>query len=540
MGLMLICIRDGNCEELVLDSYFRVEEVNVILEYSLIAVVMVLIGLGVGYFLRKNVAEGKINQAETEAARIVADGERLAESKKKEALLEAKEEIHKLRSEVDKENKDRRNELQRMERRILQKEEHVDKKLEGIERKEETLQHKEAELNLSRERIDVLYEKQMAELERISGMTFDEAKSILLTNVEQEIRHETAVMVKELEQQAKEDAEKNAREIIAGAIQRCAADHVAESTVSVVALPNDEMKGRIIGREGRNIRALETLTGIDLIIDDTPEAVILSGFDPIRREVARIALEKLIVDGRIHPARIEEMVEKARKEVDQTIKDAGEQATFEADVHGLHPEVVKILGRLKYRTSYGQNVLKHSVEVAHLASMMAAELGCDTTLAKRGGLLHDLGKALDHEIEGSHVQLGIDVAKKYHESALVQNCIGAHHGDEEFKSVEAVLVAAADAISAARPGARRETLENYLKRLTKLEEIAESFDGVEKCFAIQAGREIRVMVKPEKIGEAESSLLVREIIKRIESELEYPGQIKVVVIRETRSVDYAK
>lgn len=537
---MLICIRDGNCEELVLDSYFRVEEVNVILEYSLIAVVMVLIGLGVGYFLRKNVAEGKINQAETEAARIVADGERLAESKKKEALLEAKEEIHKLRSEVDKENKDRRNELQRMERRILQKEEHVDKKLEGIERKEETLQHKEAELNLSRERIDVLYEKQMAELERISGMTFDEAKSILLTNVEQEIRHETAVMVKELEQQAKEDAEKNAREIIAGAIQRCAADHVAESTVSVVALPNDEMKGRIIGREGRNIRALETLTGIDLIIDDTPEAVILSGFDPIRREVARIALEKLIVDGRIHPARIEEMVEKARKEVDQTIKDAGEQATFEADVHGLHPEVVKILGRLKYRTSYGQNVLKHSVEVAHLASMMAAELGCDTTLAKRGGLLHDLGKALDHEIEGSHVQLGIDVAKKYHESALVQNCIGAHHGDEEFKSVEAVLVAAADAISAARPGARRETLENYLKRLTKLEEIAESFDGVEKCFAIQAGREIRVMVKPEKIGEAESSLLVREIIKRIESELEYPGQIKVVVIRETRSVDYAK
>jgi ribonuclease Y len=514
--------------------------VNIILEYSIIAVVMVLIGLGVGYMMRKNIAEGKLNRAETEAARIVADAERLAESKKKEALVEAKEEIHKLRSEADKENRDRRNELQRLERRILQKEEHLDGKLESLEKKEDALHRKEQETKTLKERTEALYDQQMAELERISGMTFEEAKGILLSNVEQEIRHETAVLVKDLEQQAKEEAEKNAREIIASAIQRCAADHVAESTVSVVALPNDEMKGRIIGREGRNIRALETLTGIDLIIDDTPEAVILSGFDPIRREVARIALEKLIVDGRIHPARIEEMVGKARKEVDQVIKDAGEQATFEADVHGLHPEIVRILGRLKYRTSYGQNVLKHSIEVAHLAGMMAAELGCDVTLAKRGGLLHDLGKALDHDMEGSHVQIGVDVAKKYHESVLVQNCIGAHHGDEEFKSVEAVLVAAADAISAARPGARRETLENYLKRLTKLEEIAESFDGVEKCFAIQAGREIRVMVKPEKIDEAEATLLVREMVRRIESELEYPGQIKVVIIRETRVVDYAK
>ena len=513
---------------------------NIILEYSIIAVVMVLIGLGVGYMMRKNIAEGKLNRAETEAARIVADAERLAESKKKEALVEAKEEIHKLRSEADKENRDRRNELQRLERRILQKEEHLDGKLESLEKKEDALHRKEQETKTLKERTEALYDQQMAELERISGMTFEEAKGILLSNVEQEIRHETAVLVKDLEQQAKEEAEKNAREIIASAIQRCAADHVAESTVSVVALPNDEMKGRIIGREGRNIRALETLTGIDLIIDDTPEAVILSGFDPIRREVARIVLEKLIVDGRIHPARIEEMVGKARKEVDQVIKDAGEQATFEADVHGLHPEIVRILGRLKYRTSYGQNVLKHSIEVAHLAGMMAAELGCDVTLAKRGGLLHDLGKALDHDMEGSHVQIGVDVAKKYHESVLVQNCIGAHHGDEEFKSVEAVLVAAADAISAARPGARRETLENYLKRLTKLEEIAESFDGVEKCFAIQAGREIRVMVKPEKIDEAEATLLVREMVRRIESELEYPGQIKVVIIRETRVVDYAK
>ena len=507
---------------------------------GLVACGTLIIGLGAGYTVRKMSAESKISSAEEEARRIVNDAERNSEARKKEALLEAKEEIHRLRAEIEKEVKERRVEIQKSENRLEQKEENLDRKVEILEKKEETLEKKEADILTNQQKIKELELQQIHELERISNLSFDDAKKILLNTVEEEIRHETAIMIKDIEQEAKEEADKRAREVISTAIQRCAADHVAETTVSVVNIPNDEMKGRIIGREGRNIRALETLTGIDLIIDDTPEAVILSGFDPIRREVARIALEKLIVDGRIHPARIEEMVAKARKEVDQTIKEAGEQATFEADVHGLHPEIIKILGRLKYRTSYGQNVLKHSIEVSHLAGIMAAELGCDVALAKRGGLIHDIGKALDREIEGSHVQIGVDVARKYRESALVVNCIGAHHGDEEFQSVEAVLVAAADAISAARPGARRETLENYLKRLSKLEEIAESFDGVEKCFAIQAGREIRVVVKPDRIDEAESTLLVRDIIKRIESELEYPGQIKVVIIRETRVVDYAK
>lgn len=502
--------------------------------------ISLIIGSLIGYFIRKIVAESKIKSAEDAATKIIEEAKKEAEAKKREAILEAKDEAHKLRIEAEKDVRERRNELQRIERRLMQKEESLDRKFESIEKKEENLQRQETTIEKTKAEITTLYDKQLAELERLANLTSDEARELLLARVEEEIKHETAMMIKEMEAQAKEDAEKKAKEIISLAIQRCAADHVAESTVSVVALPNDEMKGRIIGREGRNIRTLETLTGIDLIIDDTPEAVILSGFDPIRREVARVALEKLILDGRIHPARIEEMVDKAQKEVEQKLREEGEQATFETGVHGLHPELIKLLGRLKFRTSYGQNVLKHSIEVAHLAGVMAAELGVDVHLAKRAGLLHDIGKAIDHEVEGPHVTIGADLAKRYRESKDIINAIEAHHGDVDPLTVEAVLVAAADAISAARPGARRETLEAYLKRLEKLEEIANAFDGVDKSFAIQAGREIRIIVKPEKIDDATSIKMSRDIVKRIEKELEYPGQIKVVVIRETRSVDYAK
>ena len=537
-----LCYSRGDIDVYVASFVFlkSIEEVKIIFEIIGLSVGVGLIGGVAGYLVRKNIAEGKIATAEETAARIVQEAEKTGEAKRKETLLEAKEEIHRLRSEVERENKERRSELQRLERRLVQKEENLDKKLESFEKKEEHLVVQESNLRDSQEKVNELFEKQTGELERISGLSTDEAKKELLSSVEVEIRHETAVLIKDLEQQAKEEADKKAREIVSLAIQRCAADHVAETTVSVVALPNDEMKGRIIGREGRNIRTLETLTGIDLIIDDTPEAVIISGFDPIRREVARTALEKLINDGRIHPARIEEMVEKAQKEVEQKIKEAGEQATFETGVHGIHPELIKLLGRLKYRTSYGQNVLKHSIEVSHLAGIMAAELGVDVTLAKRAGLLHDIGKAVDHEMEGSHIEIGADIAKKYHEVEKVVNSIQAHHGDVEPTSVEAVLVAAADAVSAARPGARRETLESYLKRLTRLEEISESFAGVEKCFAVQAGREIRIMVKPEQVDDAEAVMLARDISKKIEAEMEYPGQIKVIIIRETRAVDYAK
>ena len=460
--------------------------------------------------------------------------------KKREALVEAKEEIHKNRTEYEKEVKERRSELNRQERRLQQKEENLDKKTESLEAKEEQLSKKLKELESQKDEIRELKQKEIEMLEKISGLTAEEAKDYLLKNIESEVRHETAIMIKEIETQAKEEAEKRAKNILGMAIQKCAADHVAETTVSVVPLPNDEMKGRIIGREGRNIRALETATGIDLIIDDTPEAVILSGFDPIRREIARISLEKLIVDGRIHPARIEEMVERARKEVEATIKEEGEHATFDTGVHGLHPEIIRLLGKLKFRTSYGQNVLKHSIEVAHLSGLMAGELGADVTVAKRAGLLHDIGKSVDHEIEGSHITIGVDIAKKYHESRDVIHAIHAHHGDVEATTLIACIVQAADAISAARPGARRENLESYIKRLEKLEEIANSFKGVEKSFAIQAGREVRIMVKPEDINDESTILIARDIVKKIESELEYPGQIKVNVIRETRAVEYAK
>ena len=513
---------------------------NTIIVTILAVIIAVIVGGAAGYMARKRSAEAQIGSAEQEALKIVSDAEAKGEARKKELMLEAKEDIHRLRQELDRDTKERRSEISRQERRVVQKEENLDRKLDSVEKKEEQLARKESRIDKTQQAVDEMHAKQKTELERISGLTSDEAKTILMAETEEELKHEKAVKIKEYEQQTKDEADKKARDILSIAIQRCAADHVAETTVSVVALPNDEMKGRIIGREGRNIRTLETLTGIDLIIDDTPEAVILSGFDPVRREVARIALEKLIQDGRIHPARIEEMVEKAKREVDMRIKEAGEQATFDTGVHGLHPELVKLLGRLRYRTSYGQNVLDHSIEVSHLAGTMAAELGCDVMLAKRGGLLHDIGKASDHEVEGSHTSIGADLARKFRESKDVINCIASHHGDCEATSVEAVLVAAADAVSAARPGARRESLESYLKRLKRLEEIAESFDGVERCFAIQAGREIRVMVKPDKVDDAGAAALAHDIVKKIEEELEYPGQIKATIIRETRVVDYAK
>ena len=499
---------------------------------------VVFFPLGIVY--RKKVSEKEISSAEEEARRIINEAIKSSESKKREALVEAKEEILRARSEYEKEEKSRRADLQKQERRLQQKEENLDRKTENIERKEEALNQKHAEADKEQEEIKLIKRSQTEMLERISGFTAEEAKNYLIAQMESEVTHETALKINEIEARAKDEADQRAKEIVATAIQRCAADHVAEITVSVVPLPNDEMKGRIIGREGRNIRTIETLTGVDLIIDDTPEAITVSCFEPVRREVARVALEKLIADGRIHPTHIEEMVEKARREVDAVIKSEGERAALETGVRGLHPEVQKMLGRLHYRTSYGQNVLRHSIEVSHLAGLMAAELGADVQLAKRAGLLHDIGKAVDHEQEGTHVQLGGELARKYREPAEVVHCILAHHNDIEPQTLEAVLVQAADAISAARPGARRESIENYIRRLEKLEEIANSFPGVEKSFAIQSGREVRIAVKPEDVNDAGTLILAREVAKRIEKELEYPGQIKVNVIRETRSIEYAK
>ncbi|MCL1963625.1 MAG: ribonuclease Y [Firmicutes bacterium] len=507
---------------------------------AIAAVAAGVIGLAIGYHYRKNATENKIGRAEEYAKNLLDDAQKRAEEHKKERILEAKEEILKLKNELDREIRDRRNELTRSERRLTQREESFDKKSDSLDAREETLNKKVADIVKLEEKAQTTLSRHQGELERIASMTQDEARQMLVSRIEKEAYHDAAVMVREIESNAKEESEKKARNIITLAIQKCAADHVAETTVSVVNLPNDDMKGRIIGREGRNIRALETATGVDLIIDDTPEAVIVSAFDPVRREVARLTLEKLILDGRIHPARIEEMVEKAQKEVDSQIREAGEQAVFETGQHNIHPELVKLLGRMRYRTSYGQNVLKHSIEVSHLAGVMAAELGADVQLAKRAGLLHDIGKAVDHEAEGTHVTLGAELARKYRESPDVVHAIMAHHNDVEPATVEAVLVQASDAISAARPGARRESLENYIKRLEKLEEISNSFTGVEKCFAIQSGREVRVMVKPDDITDAGTLVLAKEIAKRIEREMEYPGQIKVNVIRETRAVDFAK
>ena len=508
--------------------------------WIIIAVIALIIGFAAGIVYRKKVGEREIESAEEEAKRIINESIKSAESKKKEALLEAKEEIHKNRSEYEREEKERRAELKKQEHRLQQKEESLDKKTDAIEKKTDTLNSKIAAIDQQQQEIASLKKSQLEMLEKISGFSTEEAKTYLINTVRDDCTHEMALKVKEIEQQAKEEADDRARDIIATAIQRCAADHSSEITVSVVPLPNDEMKGRIIGREGRNIRSIETLTGCDLIIDDTPEAITVSGFDPVRREVARLALEKLIQDGRIHPARIEEMVAKAQREVNATVKAEGERAVFETNVHGLNPEIIKLLGRMRYRTSYGQNVLNHSIEVAHISGLMAAELGVDIATAKRAGLLHDIGKSIDHEVEGSHVTIGVDLLRKYKEHEDVIHAVEAHHNDVEPHSVIACIVQAADAISASRPGARRENIENYVKRLEKLEEISKSFPGIASSFAIQAGREIRIMVKPEEVSEDQMVLLARDIAKKIEDEMTYPGQIKVHVLRETKAVDYAK
>ena len=505
-----------------------------------VSLVVAIVAFLAGILYRKKVAEREIGSAEDEATRIINEAIRGGESKKKEMLLEAKDEIHKSRTEYEKEVKERRNELSKQERRLQQKEESLDKKMDAYERKEEDLAKKQAAITATQNEVNLIKKSQMEVLERISGFTAEEAKKYLLDQLEADVTHESAMKIKEIEARFKDEADTKAREIISLAIQRCAADHVAEATVSVVPLPNDEMKGRIIGREGRNIRTLETLTGVDLIIDDTPEAITVSCFDPVRREIARLALEKLILDGRIHPARIEEMVEKAKREVDATIKAEGERAVFETNVHGLHPELVKLLGRMHYRTSYGQNVLNHSIEVSHIAGLLAAEIGANVAEAKRAGLLHDLGKSIDHEVEGSHVTIGVELAKKYRESEGVIHAIHAHHNDVEPKTIVACLVQAADAISAARPGARRENLENYIKRLEQLETITGSYPGVDKAYAIQAGREVRVMVRPEQVSEDQMVILARDLAKKIEEEMEYPGQIKVHVLRETKVIEYAK
>ena len=511
-----------------------------IIIYICILVVCIVATWFIAIAYRKNIAEAKIGKAEVAAREIIDEAQKDAEAKKREILLEAKEDALKTRNDLEKEVKDRRGEISRMEKRVLAREESIDRKTEAIEKKEASLASKEGQLEKQKARVEELQAKRLQELERISGLTSEQAKEYLLKTVEEDVKIDTAKMIKEMEAQAKEEVNKKAKDYVVTAIQKCAADHVAETTISVVQLPNDEMKGRIIGREGRNIRTLETMTGVDLIIDDTPEAVILSSFDPIRREVARIALEKLIVDGRIHPARIEEMVEKAQKEVETMIREEGEAAVLEVGIHGIHPELVRLLGKMKYRTSYGQNALKHSIEVAQLTGLLAAEIGEDVRMAKRAGLLHDIGKAVDHDMEGSHIQLGVELCRKYKESPLVINAVEAHHGDVEPESLIACLVQAADTISAARPGARKETLETYSNRLQQLEDITNSYKGVEKSFAVQAGREVRILVVPEQISDADMVLLARDISKQIETELEYPGQIKVNVIRESRVVDYAK